>query len=98
MHLKNKTRRMVSFTLSHAVVCLDGSMGMGGIACLCTPGEFRQRAHNPKTGDTGVRTIPRLIAASVFLPPGATSEELRDSVKNLPYVSASLRRGEMSVA
>ncbi len=91
MHLKNKTRRMVSFTLSHAVVCADGG------PCLCTPGEFHQRAHNPRTGDVGVRSIPRLIAASVFLPPGATSEDLSESVKNLPYVSASLRRGDLSV-
>lgn len=88
MRLKNRTRRTVSFTLAHKVVCTDG-------ACLCTPGEFLQRAHNTKTGDVGTRTIKRLIASSVFLAPGHESEDLPETVKELSDVAARMSRGDL---
>ena len=89
MRLKNCTRpgRTVCFTLAHKVVCAGGE-------CLCTAGEFRQRAHNPKTGDVGIRTVSRLIASSVFLAP-AEEREVPEAARKLPEVAAMLDCGDL---
>lgn len=79
--------RMVSFTMAHKVVCSDGE-------CLCTTGEHKGRAHNPKTGDVGVRTISRLIASSVFLAPGE-DREVPEAARKLSEVAAMLERGDL---
>ncbi len=89
MRLKNCTRpaRTVSFTLAHKVVCSGGE-------CLCTLGEHKSRAYNPKTGDVGIRTVSRLIASSAFLMPGE-DREMPEAARKLPEVAAMLDRGEL---
>jgi len=89
MRLKNcsRTGRIVSFTLAHKVVCAGGE-------CLCTNGEHKSRAHNPKTGDVGIRTVSRLIASSVFLVKGE-EREVPAAAGKLPEVAAMLGRGDL---
>lgn len=90
MKLKNRSRRAQILNLPHDVVCVDGE-------CLCTSVEHRSLDHNPNTGEVGVRTTDRLVAASLHLTPGATSEELTDRVKDVPEIAAALKAKRLEV-
>ena len=87
--LKNRTKRVVTVNLDHAIVCaLQGS-------CGCTQSEHRGIDLDPATGETGIRLMDRLICDSVHLMPGEVSRSLPDSVTCLPQVEQAIRVGEI---
>ncbi len=83
MKLRNRTNRTVTVNLDHDVVCAEDE-------CLCSSQVHRSIEHDGKTGDTGVRETERRVCASVHILPKETSDELPESVKDLPEVRSAL--------
>lgn len=83
MKLKSRTKRTQVFNLPHDVVCGD--------VCLCQTVQHKSVDHNPKTGEVGIRHSDRLVAASVHLAPGGESDDLPETVKNVPEIADALK-------
>jgi hypothetical protein len=82
MRLKNLTKRMVVLTCPHDEVCHE--------ECHCVPVEHMQTAHNPATGDVGVRQVAMRLPQSVHIPAGAETEELPETFLKARQVRSAL--------
>ena len=83
VNLQNLTGRKITINLDHETMCSDGG-------CSCEETVMRARVLNGKTGESGVREIPRLLCASVHLLPKAISQSLPESVLKLDDVKSRL--------
>jgi hypothetical protein len=70
MKLVNDSKRMVILTLPHDEVCGD--------KCYCTERKHLQGVHDRTTGAIGVREVSLLVPVSLYIPAGATTDELPD--------------------
>ena len=87
MKLQNKTKRTITLNLDHDVVCTEGEGGK----CLCSSYLHQAREHDPRSGDVGIRESERRVCASVYILPDAVTEELPESVRNLPTVKKAMK-------
>jgi hypothetical protein len=78
---------MVVVTLPHEEVC--------GAECYCTAGQHLQGAHNPRTGDVGIRQVSLLVARSLHIPAGVTTEELPEAFVNAGQVKTLLNTKDL---
>ncbi len=86
MKLQNKTKRTIMLNLDHDVVCpVEGS------ECFCARHTHRAIELDPQTGDKGIRESELRVCPSVHILPGAITEELPDSVRNLPAVKKAMK-------
>jgi hypothetical protein len=82
MRLKNLSKRMVVIVLPHNEVCAE--------QCYCSATQHLQTAHNPATGDVGVRQLAMQVAKSMYLPAGAESEDLPEAFLRAQQVRSGI--------
>lgn len=86
--LQNRTRRAIDFNLPHESYCGEGP-------CACSTVEQPVIVNDMDTGVQGLKVVEKKFCASITLLAGGLSDELADSVLNVPDVSAAIARGEV---